>query len=142
VSQAGVKPYITVLVLAAASGCSSASAPEPAAQVFPASDVAVALGDTITLAQTGLRIGFREVASDSRCPVDAVCIWSGNAEIVLDLLAPPLPVRTGRLNTDSGNKELVFTGYLVQLTGLDPAPYSNDSTRAYIAHLRWRYLPD
>jgi hypothetical protein len=39
------------------------------------------LGQTAEI--EGHRFMFKEVSSDSRCPVDAECIWSGEATVVL-----------------------------------------------------------
>ncbi|WP_420208434.1 hypothetical protein [Candidatus Electronema sp. JC] len=35
--------------------------------------------------EDGLRIHFASVTSDSRCPIGVQCVWTGNAEIVLEL---------------------------------------------------------
>ena len=33
----------------------------------------------------GLKVTFDRVVSDSRCPIDAICVWAGEAVIALKL---------------------------------------------------------
>ena len=37
------------------------------------------IGESITVGD--LRLTFRSVEGDSRCPIDAVCVWAGDGEI-------------------------------------------------------------
>src|SRR5690349_9135119 len=32
-----------------------------------------------------LKLTFRNVDADSRCPIDAVCVWAGDAEVALKI---------------------------------------------------------
>jgi hypothetical protein len=41
------------------------------------------IGESITVGE--LRLTFRSVEGDSRCPVDAVCVWAGDGEIALKI---------------------------------------------------------
>src|SRR6185295_3368983 len=41
------------------------------------------IGESITL--NGLRITFRSVDADSRCPTDVVCVWAGDGEVALKI---------------------------------------------------------
>lgn len=47
----------------------------------------------------GLRIGFTEVPSDSRCPLGAWCFWEGDAATSLWLLRPGAPAEDFVLHT-------------------------------------------
>ena len=139
-----MKSLISLFALAAVAACHSATAPSPSAQQVSGAEVVVALNDTASLGDTGVRVRFVSVMEDSRCPIDAVCIWAGNARIALDLSNKTSTVQRGTLNTNtqSGAKELTFSGYLIQLVELDPAPQASDTSRAYQARLRWRSLLD
>ena len=78
----------------------------------------------------GLKIGFRDVPSDSRCATGAICVWEGVADVTLWLL--PRSSDTVFVQTrifgyvtkaDTGkhiSKDTV--GYRVTLLQLDPYP--------------------
>ncbi len=40
---------------------------------------------SVSVAGTGLTIGFRRVVGDSRCPIDAVCVTEGSAGVELEV---------------------------------------------------------
>jgi hypothetical protein len=145
VSNPLVRPTPVLLALALAA-CSQAAAPEPNAnqQNFPATEQAVALGDTVWFGNSGISVVFREVRQDSRCPSDVMCVWSGNAVVALDLAAQSTGTRSVVLNTTVGDNYAVFQGYRIMLKALDPTPVSTDSSaqRPYVAHLTWQFLPD
>ena len=75
-------------------------------------------------AQVGpLKITFTGVASDSRCPVDVVCVWEGDAVARLELSQPTGAVETRDLHTISP-QGVTYGGFQVELVRLDPAPRS------------------
>ena len=140
-----VRPIPVLLALVAAA-CSQAAAPEPNAnqQAPGPNDAVVALGDTVFFGGTGISVAFREVRNDSRCPADALCIWSGNAVVALDLFWHSSANESVLLNTTAGDKDVVFVGYRIALKALDPTPRTTDPSeqRPYVAHLTWQSLPD
>jgi hypothetical protein len=78
------------------------------------------------LAVGALTLAFAGVENDSRCPVDVVCVWAGDATVQFtigftnrDIMAP---VRLLELHTGSGPRSASGYGYLVILTRLDPEP--------------------
>ncbi len=50
-------------------------------QVAPGLEFELAPGHTVQLAETGVILSMVDVANDSRCPVDVVCVTAGNAEV-------------------------------------------------------------
>jgi hypothetical protein len=86
----------------------------------------------------GLIIRFDEIKSESRCPIDAACVWEGEAVIVLGLTEP------GRLrvplqwSTAPAGKIVSHRNYTIELVELQPYPRAgqprNDS--AYVATLK------
>lgn len=50
-------------------------------QVAPGQEFELAPGPTVQLAETGVILSMVDVANDSRCPVDVVCVTAGNAEV-------------------------------------------------------------
>jgi hypothetical protein len=93
--------------------------------VMPASvplgqEFVVGYGETIRVA--GLSLEFTTLVEDSRCPASAICVWEGNARVlvtatrgrvteVLELnLNPRFPVRA------------IFEGHVIELRSVDPYP--------------------
>ena len=140
-----MRSIAVVVGLAGLTACAGPSGPGINSQQVPANEVLVAVGDTVQLGDSGLRIGFRSVRSDSRCPIDVVCITAGFAEIQLDLKRPGGADEVGLLAVGySGTtpRSLVFNGYLIELVALDPEPVSTHPNPTYRARLRFRFLPD
>jgi hypothetical protein len=80
----------------------------------------VRVGQTAYLADTRLSIRLEGVPEDSRCPRDVVCVWAGNARVILAL-------RDGE-NTDSASLSSTLEphavsrwDYRIELVGVEPA---------------------
>jgi len=95
-------------------------------------------GQTARVGSEGLLVGFRGVASDSRCAVDVQCVWAGDAEA-------RIPVTVGRadwtslaLHTGLEPKTAAFRNYKITLVELKPAPRSTSriDNSSYVATLR------
>lgn len=74
--------WIAPVILLALS-CGDATAPIPDAnfsQTVPAT-LTVGIGETVVF--SGIEITFSRVLEDSRCPIDVLCPWAGNAAIEL-----------------------------------------------------------
>ena len=81
----------------------------------------VGAGETAVLASEGLRIVFREVKNDSRCPVGDTCFWEGDAEVVLHVETTPEDRAEIGLHTNSRFPTSVsFQKYRVVLQDLRP----------------------
>jgi len=84
-------------------------------------------GTSATL-QDGLTVAFETVRSDSRCPLDATCIWAGDAIVAVQLsqsggnqAARELHVNPGVL----GGSEASYLTYSFKLETLTPYPRSD-----------------
>ena len=113
------------LLLAASAGCSSPNSPDGPFHT----EVTLQAGQVTAVASTPLRVGFERVASDSRCPADALCIQSGDALVVLkvaivDRAGADILLRT-RGGTTGENLTAVVAGYELSVTGLQPYPVSS-----------------
>jgi hypothetical protein len=75
---------------------------------------------------TNLAITFKGVASDSRCPDNARCIWAGNAELIFELRDSGQPPKPATLNTFLEPKLIQYSWYQIQLTDLTPYPHAPD----------------
>jgi hypothetical protein len=140
-----MRSIAVIVALAGVTACAGPSSTGINSQQLPGQEVLVAVGDTVSLGETGLRVGFHSVKNDSRCPIDVVCITAGFAEIQLDLKRPGGADEVGLLavgHSGTTPRSLVFNGYLIELVALDPEPVSSQQNPAYQARLRYRFLPD
>jgi hypothetical protein len=124
-------PTRTWLALAALLACSNA-ATAPVNK-----DFTLAVGESVAVTGTPITIRFLGVPEDSRCPINAVCIWAGNARVELELRGSDAPA-TLSVNSFNGAKEVVYGAYRVQLVQLEPAPTTTGpiQQRDYRATLR------
>ena len=71
---------------------SVAPIPTPQRQRHAQTVFTLKLGQSVNIPSENLRLGFRDVISDSRCPKGVMCFWQGIADITLWLY---------RANTDT-----------------------------------------
>jgi hypothetical protein len=76
----------------------------------------------------GARLRFDNVRSDSRCPIDAICITAGNAVIAVTLMRG-----SGNdahdVHTTAPQSQFSYAHYVIKLTELQPYPRSNQQTK-------------
>ena len=80
------------------------------------------IGRSVVIPEEGLSIGFESVLEDSRCPLGAVCIWEGNARIVVRIGKWGDRDTTAQLSTFLAPREAVYLNYMVRLLALEPVP--------------------
>ena len=85
----------------------------------------------------GLTIKFETVRSDSRCPMDAVCVWAGEAIVALSVAKATGGPEARELSTTPGGSAITYAGYTISLTGLTPYPRASQAIRPgdYVATL-------
>lgn len=71
-----------------------------------------------------LKVAFEGVGADSRCPVDAICVWAGDGEVFLNISTDNSSKRY-TLHTGLEPREFVIENYLIQLINLFPATKSD-----------------
>ncbi|MFA7420874.1 MAG: hypothetical protein WCZ90_14420 [Melioribacteraceae bacterium] len=87
-----------------------------------------------------LLITFSGVGADSRCPIDAICVWAGDAEVKLKLkkggLEKEVVLHTGLTPT-----AIVFDGYEITLKNVLPARKSTETVKPeqYVVELKINY---
>jgi len=81
-------------------------------------DATLKVGDSVLLNDEVL-IKFTGVGSDSRCPVDVICVWEGNAEVKLKLKKGSLE-KDVLLHTSLSPRSIVFDGYEILLKEVLP----------------------
>ena len=83
----------------------------------------------------GSRLRFDRVVADSRCPMDAVCVWAGDATLAVTLTASPGGTELREIHTQPTGSQISYDKYLITLTALAPYPRSSQKISAddYIA---------
>lgn len=74
-------------------------------------------GQRVVLQGTDLTLVFKDVTEDSRCPEGVVCVWEGNARILLGVNQT-----TMALNTTLEPKQTLYSAYVIQFLSLQPYP--------------------
>ncbi len=92
---------------------------------------------TSAILQDGLKITFNGVRSDSRCPMDALCVWAGDAIVVVSLSEGSAGHVERELHTQSSGSETLYRAYSIKLVALAPYPRSDRQIRPedYVATL-------
>ena len=121
--------WIWVAAVLVAVSCRQSTAPATRAgfqRALPAT-LTIPIGETVVY--KGVLISFERVLEDSRCPIDVVCVWSGNAAVELGV-GPTVggegPTHHLVLNSDHGPREGEAWNLRITLDEVRPAPVSTD----------------
>ena len=87
-------------------------------------EIQIKFGESVTLEKGRLTIKFRSLVGDSRCPQGVVCVWAGNAEVILEVLKNEIA-----LNTILDPKEQVVGDYNIQLRDVLPYPKAGEEIK-------------
>jgi hypothetical protein len=133
-----MRQLTAALLIAALAACSSSTTSEVTATSQNSQTAtqelgrafAMKIGESVSL--NDLRLTFRSVEADSRCPIDAVCVWAGDAEIALKIEQAG-KAAVAALHTTLDPKKTEWNGYTISLvsvtpgkraaTAIDPADY-------------------
>ncbi|MBL7990157.1 MAG: hypothetical protein JNN25_01850 [Candidatus Kapabacteria bacterium] len=88
------------------------------------------VGQMAEIQDESLRVHLDSVPEDSRCPINAVCIWAGNARVRLTLTKGGSQQQQLELNTTTEPKTAKYLGYSVQLVELTPLPTAGEPTKS------------
>ena len=129
--------YVIPLAIALSLGACSGAAPAPSFDTEPLpATVVLRVGESHTFGPSVVQ--FSEVKGDSRCPVDVVCVWAGNAEVAL-VVGPAVgegPSQLIAINTLLEPLVGSARGLRFRLIALAPEPRTTDTQRAYVATIR------
>ena len=120
---------IVVAMLLTTVSCKSPTAPDAAV----GKPFTLKVGQSTTLPDGGW-MRFNRLVSDSRCPIDAVCITAGDAVISLVFERGHL---TNELHTDPSRSQMSYGNYVIKLTDLHPYPRASNPAKPedYVATL-------
>ena len=123
--------FVVFITALAGAGCFN-SLTGPDAAVGRAFDLKA--GAVSTLPDGG-RLRFERVQSDSRCPMDAFCVWAGDATISVTLNPVKGPTESREMHTQATGSQISYASYTITLTALAPYPRSSQEIRAadYVA---------
>jgi len=99
-------------------GLSAASG--EANKVFQNSVFTLNAGQRVTIEGERLVIKFNTVYEDSRCPVNAACVWAGNGQVEFEVIDSDGQNKTVILNTEDEPKTVVLKNHLLKLIALNP----------------------
>ncbi len=127
---------VAAALLTLAVACGGADLTGPTKRVALGQSFELRVGETTTIGEELLVVGFAGVSSDSRCPIDVVCVWAGEAIVELTLRRLPRPEEVVEVRTP-GATEASYDGYAVEVRALLPAPRASVPTdpEAYVATL-------
>lgn len=126
-------------MLGAIVGAACASSPTRPSSLPLGQPFEMRAGASATL-DGGLAITFDGVRSDSRCLIDAFCVWAGDAVVAVSL-SQPLGSRVEReLHTNPSGSETSYAAYAIKLVALAPFPRSDRQIgpKDYVATLTVR----
>jgi len=118
---------IVALMSSALAACTSGTSSEATAVTPPPSQTTsqqevgratLKIGESIGMGD--LRLTFRSVEGDSRCAVDVVCVWAGDAEIALKIEQGG-KAAIAALHTTLEPKKTEWNGYTISLVSVAPS---------------------
>jgi hypothetical protein len=127
-----------LIVTAALTLFSAACAPvETAVVAEPGQAFALPLGMTAAVKGSDVRLTFKDVRTDSRCPVDVQCVWAGEAKIGVVVSGTGTTEETKVLSLAPADSEARAGNLRIRFVGLAPVPRQADAgtARAYVAQL-------
>jgi hypothetical protein len=136
--RAGRRALGTLTITAAFSLFLAACAPvETAVVAEPGQAFALPLGKTAAVKGSDVRLTFKDVRTDSRCPVDVQCVWAGEAKIGVVISGNGTTEETKVLSLTPADSEARAGNLRIRFVGLAPVPRQADAgtARAYVAQL-------
>ncbi len=79
-----IKPVISLVAVLALISVMGCAGPPSEVSASLGQEFTLTLGQTSSIAGEGLKIQFIEVISDSRCPINVICVWEGRASCLVE----------------------------------------------------------
>jgi hypothetical protein len=84
-------------------------------------------GEIARIEGLGILVGFRGVASDSRCPTDVTCVWAGDAAVRIRATVGRAEWTPFDLHTNLDPRIASIGGHTISVVGLTPEPVSGST---------------
>lgn len=112
----------TLVVVAACGNSSTASSPVlPSVQAATNTEFELAIGQKATLASPAVTVRFDTVTADSRCPIDAICVWPGDAALRFTITVGNGASKSVELHSFTEPKLVTEGGAIIELLRVTPA---------------------
>ena len=124
-----IKIITTGLLVGFISGCSPAYDYRKDPVV---TEITVPMNKTVTAGKTGLSVSFDKIESDSRCAINARCVWSGVAVVaatVKNAKGESKALRLGTVNFEKINNSEEAFGKRITLLELLPQPVAGQAAK-------------
>jgi hypothetical protein len=128
-----VKRWSFFLIVIGLAGCGSSTGPEVDERLLDVlsapQELTLAYGEERSVGGSVLMVSFARVVEDSRCPVDVVCVWAGNALVELGIrmgMGPTFPLQ---MSTTLEPRFADWNDIRVTLLELLPQPRAGDPPR-------------
>jgi hypothetical protein len=110
---------------------------ETAIVAEPGQTFSLPLGQTAAVKGADVRLTFKDVRTDSRCPVDVQCVWAGEAKIGVSIAQKGMAEVTKVLTLASPDSGATAGNLRIRFVGLAPVPRQAHAgtVRAYVAEL-------
>jgi hypothetical protein len=83
-------------------------------------EFSLGIGQTASIEGEGPVIKFKAVLEDSRCPVNAVCVWAGNGKVKFEVIDIDGQNKTVILNTEEEPRATILRKHKLELISLSP----------------------
>jgi hypothetical protein len=133
-----------VVILLMVGACSGA--PTEDDSELPAATVEAREGQTFRLSpggmarvgRAGVLISFVGITADSRCPIDVVCVWEGDAAARVNVTVGRMAWTPFDLHTSQEPRTIQFQDRTITLVSVEPSARSNEriDPARYIITLR------
>lgn len=79
----------------------------------------------------GLQVQFEQVLEDSRCPMNARCVWEGNARVAFRITQSGKSSSLVLNTSERFETRQEFGDITLRLVRLDPTPMAGEKVKAY-----------
>jgi hypothetical protein len=86
-------------------------------------------GGSARVGDSGLVIGFRGITGESRCPMDVVCVWQGDATARIQATVGRMAWTGYDLHTGLQPQSIKFQDWTIKLVSVEPYPRSDRQIR-------------
>lgn len=117
--------------------CGGSTPPELAENEFE-----LRLGQSVPIERIGWTATARELIEDSRCPLDAYCVWAGRVRVAAEFRRGRREV-AGVLSSEP-DSAVALAPYRFRIVSVTPLPYSyrQPGPPEYRFVVRWTFVED
>lgn len=112
----------TLVVAAACGNASTGSSPVlPSIEAATNQEFELAVGQKATVGSPAATVRFDTVTADSRCPIDAICVWAGDAALRFTIAVGNGASKAVELHSFTEPKRVTEGGAIIELLRVTPA---------------------